>query len=652
MKKIISTFPLLLTLLVGFSQSPGYLMKIDGREIDSKEFLRVYNKNNNITPETEKKSIDEYLDLFINYKLKVIESENRGYDTMQSFIDEFGGYRDQLAKPYIQNEEIKADLIQEAYSRHKEEVNAAHILIQCDENASPEDTLKAFEKVSEIRTRLLAGEPFDEVAKATSDDPSVKENAGKLGYFSAFSMVYPFESGAYNTKVGQLSKPVRTRYGYHLIKVLDKRQSRGSVKVAHCMTRIPYEASAPEKEAAKEKIDKAYLALMNGKSWEEVVQEFSENPRTKANNGDVGWLQSGQAPPEFLDVCFKLDTGKFSKPIETSGGYHIAFILEKKPIESFDEIKEKLSRKVDSDPLRQQTLKDLMRAELISKYGIKKHENKIFALEQYMDSSLYSGGWDFNKAENLSEPVLTVGKRNLSQADFAQFISTDAYQEKESFKTILERKFEEYTEKSLYAYATDMLPKENPDYKYLLQEYHDGILLFNLTNDLVWQKAQEDTVGLKEFYKNADKYLWKERIDVIVYEYKDNSFTAKLPKLIKKHRKKDYNDEYLISALCPKDSIPCISSSSKTYEKGQDALTEKFTWEKGFNTVISKEDVNYFYYIEEVLPPQPKKLDDTKGLYIADYQNYLETKWIVDLREKYSIELNKKELERIKSELK
>lgn len=653
MKQIIFSITFSLFFISTFSQSSGnYLMKIDNQPIDSEEFLRVYNKNKDITPESEKKTIDEYIDLFVNYKLKVIEAENLGYDTAKSFIVEFNGYKNQLAKPYLQNEELKEELIKEAYERYKFEVHASHILIRCPENALPEDTLKAYQKIMAIRARVMAGEPFDEVAKATSDDPSVKDNGGDLGYFTAFRMIYQFETGAFNTPVGKISKPVRTREGYHIIKVHDKRPARGKVRVAHTMTRIPREASAPEIKAAKEKIDKAYLALMNGEKWEDVVAKYSENPRTAQRKGEIGWLHTGQAPDIFLNECYKLDINKFSKPIQTTGGFHIAYLLEKQPIESYEEAHEKLSRRIDNDQLRKQALKELMNSELATKYGMTLNEENALELISVLDSSVYKGTWDAEKAGNMKKPVVSFELKEFSQYELARELSKEKYSaSKLSFRDIILNALDKYSEKILFDYAMEMLPSENPDYKYLLNEYHDGILLFNLTNDEVWQKAQADTVGLEQFYEKADKYNWNDRIEVVIYEYTNNSFTSVLPKLAKKQLKKKLGDDFLISTLCPNDTVPCISSSIKTYEKGSDAITDKLTWEVGSQTLLSEENINYMYFVSDIKPSQAKKLNEARGLYVADYQSYLETKWILKLREKYTIEVNQDELSRIKSEI-
>ena len=652
MKKIFPIFALLLTTLNLLSQNS--IMTIDGKEISTDEFERVYSKNNNITPNTEQKSVDEYIDLFVNYKLKVIEAENQGYDTMKTFVDEFNGYTKQLAKPYLQDKTLKEELIKEAYERSKYEVRASHLLLKLDDDALPKDTLKVYEKIMEIRSRVIGGEPFGEVAKATSDDESVKQNGGDLGFFSVFRMVYPFECGAFNTEIGKISMPVRTRFGYHLINVTDKRDARGSVNVAHVMTRVPKEASAPEKQAAIERIEEAYHKLMNGADWSEIVQEYSEHNRTKENDGNIGWLKIGQAPENFMEECFKLDVGQFSKPIETDGGFHIAKIIEKKPIGSFEESKDKIAKRVDSDRGRIEALQHLMDGELKAKYGFDFHPENSEAIVSYLDSSIYEMTWNPGATSGLQKTIVKVGDITYTQSDYAVYISKLSRPKVngKSFNKIVSTYLQDYASELLKEYAMSQLPNENDDYKHLLQEYHDGILLFNLTNDMVWKKAQEDTMGLQGFYKTAKKYEWGERIVVDIYEYTNNAITEKLPKIAKKKAKKALDISFVTNSLCPEDTIPCVKIESKTYEKGQDSLAEKLPWEKGAYTTISEDGNIFFYYVKKTHPAESKKLNEARGLYIADYQTYLEEQWVNSLREKYTVEINDDTLKALKDKLK
>jgi peptidyl-prolyl cis-trans isomerase SurA len=629
------------------------LLSIGGQDVTSEEFYRVYTKNSNITSESDKKSIDEYYDLFVNYKLKVIEAKNRGYDTSRVFIDEFSGYRSQLAKPYLEKSNLKDSLVLEAYERYKEEIEASHILVECRENSIPEDTLKAFQKIMAIHARVTGGEPFEQVARATSDDPSVKDNGGYLGFFSAFRMVYPFETGAYNTPEGQISGIIRTSFGYHIIKVHSRRPSRGSIKAAHIMVRLAEGASEPEEKAAEEKIQKAYLDLMEGKSWADAVKEYSENPRTKEKEGEIGWLRTGQAPEEFLGPCFAEETGSFTKPIKTRGGYHIGFVMEKRPIESFDEAKEKLTRRVERDNFRKDALENLRYGQLRNKYKVVINEENLESLFPLLDSNIYKGTWTAATAKHLTQPAFLIEDKPISTYDFAKYLATQyrKINKEQSFEQIVNEQLKEFANTQLYEYAIEQLPYENKDYKYLMKEYHDGILLFNLTNDLVWTKAQEDTLGLEKFYETASKYQWNERIAVNVYTYADNSYTTKLPALIKKQRKKKAGDEFLLKNLCPSDTVPCIKIESKVYEKSQDAMADKLPWEKGATMLESDDNSNYLYYITDIKGKEDKKLHEARGLYIADYQTYLEKEWIKELRDKYEVTRNDEVFNKLKSEL-
>ncbi|MBN1116663.1 MAG: peptidylprolyl isomerase [Bacteroidales bacterium] len=654
MKKITTFLTIALFSVSIFSQdAEDILMTIDGNEISSEEFLRVYNKNNGITLDSEKKSIDDYLDLFINYKLKVIEAENLGYDTLKSFIDEFGGYRDQLAKPYLQDTELNENLIKEAYERSKYEVEVSHILVKIGPRAAPEDTLKKYEKISAIRARVMAGEPFDEVAMSVTDDPSAKDNNGYLGFFSVFRMVYPFESVAFNTKVGEVSEPFRTSFGYHILKVHQKRETRGPILAAHIMTRIPKGASEPEIEAAKEKIEKARMELMNGADWKELVQKYSENPRTKADSGTIGWVTSNNAPAEFMEALYKLDKGQFGNIIKTEGGFHIPKVIEKKGLETLEEAYDKISKKVDNDNERRAALKDQMDSELKLKYGFESMDADLAPLAEVLDSGIYKKQWDVKKASGLNTPLFKIADRTYTLYNYAEYLASVSkfkFMHKQ-LHAIPSLEYKEYVSYCIDEYAKEQLPLENPEYKYLVQEYHDGILLFNLTNDKVWKRAQEDTLGLEEFYKTAEKYKWNDRIRTGIYEYSQNQFTSALPKIAKKQAKKGLDNDYVLQELCPNDTVPCITITEKVYEKGHDAICDKLTWKIGAYTVLNNENDNYFYYVRDILPSSDKKLNEARGLYISDYQTKLENEWVESLREKYNIVINTDVLESLKSKL-
>jgi len=350
-------FFFLFFLLIVFIQSPQsqnnneILLTIHDRKITKAEFERIYRKNNRNSSIIDKKSLEEYLDLFINFKLKVIEAKELGLDITASFIKEFEGYRKQLAKPYLIDNKTNEELISEAYKRIKQEVRASHILIRVDINATPEDTLFAYNKTLNIRERLLEGEPFEIVAKRTSDDPSVKNNGGDLGYFTAFQMPYSFETAAYNTNVSELSMPVTTRFGYHIIKVTDKRVAQGQIKVAHILLTVSQGAKQEEKEKARKKIVDIYEQLKNDEDFGELAKKYSEDPGTAKNGGELPWFGVGRIMVrEFENAAFALKkNGDISGPVRTSVGWHIIKRIDKKEIESFDEMKTQLENKISKD---------------------------------------------------------------------------------------------------------------------------------------------------------------------------------------------------------------------------------------------------------------------------------------------------------------
>ncbi len=319
MKNLLLSMALVSTMVSGLAgQEQPVLLTIADDKVTLDEFERIYKKNNN-EASLNRQTPEEYLELFINFKLKVKEAEALGMDTTAKFINELEGYRVQLAKPYLADEETKEEMMQEAYERAKLDINASHILIKLPPNPSPADTLAAFKKITDIRQRIVNGEDFATVARATSDDGSVQRNGGDLGYFTVFSMIYSFENMAYNTPVNTLSQPFRTNYGYHILQIHDKRPARGQVKVAHIFIRTPEGMGEPEKKTAYEKAQMVYDSLQLGADFGHMARSYSEDPSSARNGGEIPWFGTGRMIPEFEDVSFNIENkGDFSKPLKSS----------------------------------------------------------------------------------------------------------------------------------------------------------------------------------------------------------------------------------------------------------------------------------------------------------------------------------------------
>jgi len=622
-------------------------MHIHDRNITVSEFERIYNKNNS-NPAIEQQTVEEYLELFINFKLKVIEAEEMGLDTTEAFIREFNSYKKQLAKPYLSDEEEVEALVREAFERAQFDLHASHILIRCEQFASPEDTAIAYEKTMEIRERILGGEDFETVARATSDDPSVKDNGGELGYFTVFRMVYPFETGAYNTELGNISLPVRTRFGYHLIKINDRRPARGTVKVAHIMVMTPQNMSEEDQKAAKEKIFTYYDSLQMGMDFSEMAQKYSEDRGSAARGGELPEFGTGRMVPEFEDACFAMkEAGEITEPIKTSFGWHIIKLLEKKAVDDFEASKEEIKAMVNRSD-RNNYSKKAMVAKLKKQYQFEEYPGRLAEFYSVVDSTVYEKLWTADKASHLDETLFKIGDREYSQTDFAKYLETSLASRRMDLVAFVNYKYDEFVETRVTQYEEDQLVHKYPDYRYLLQEYHDGILLFDLTDQMVWSKAIQDTVGLMAYYEeNKNQYTWDKRMDATLYTCRDNDVANKARELLSKKMKKATPDE-LTGKLFEifKDST-CVEFKQGLFEAGDNEYVDQMNWDQPLSENIPSDDKIILVQKNKIIKPGPKELNEARGLVTADYQTYLEKLWIEELRAKYEIEVNQELLSKI-----
>ncbi len=629
------------------------LLTIDDREITKDEFIRIYNKNNSYSDasvEIDEKSVDEYLEMFINFKLKVIEAENLGLDTVTDFQKELATYRKQLAEPYFIDETLIDSLVKEAYQRKTQEINASHILIKLDKDALPEDTVEAYNKAMKIRKRIVNGEDFSQVAREVSDDPSAKKNDGQLGWFSAFRMVYPFESAAYNTKTGEVSMPVRTRFGYHLIKVNDRRPSRGEIKVAHIYIAVPPNSPQEKVTAAAEKVEKLKKDMAKGVDFAELVEKYSDDKSTVQNDGELPWFSSGRMLPVFEDTAFALkNNNDISQPFKSPYGWHVVKRIDKKDIEPFEKQKEELRKKIERAP--RSRLRETTVIEQLKESNNYTELNSLDDFRESLDSTIFRGQWDADKMINPDKKLFSYADTIIYQRDFANHLETKTFSRKKPRDIVLRILYEKYVNSVIKHYETMRLGQKHPEFYYLMKEYHDGILLFNLTDSLVWSKAVKDTTGLKEFYeKNIDNYMWGKRVDAYVYTLKHDSVLNLVKKLAVDRYEKDLtNKDILDSVNTEKNKV--LSIESKKFVEGENKHVDASKKERGLLTPLEDGDNTILIYINKRLEPQHKSLDEARGLVTADYQNQLEQQWIQKLRDKYKIEVNQEVLEEIKTEL-
>jgi peptidyl-prolyl cis-trans isomerase SurA len=594
------------------------------------EFMRVFNKNNRSELPPTKQEIEEYLDLYVKFKLKVAEAYARQMDTVPSFKNELAGYRRQLARPYLTDKSVTEKLIKEAYDRGLQEVRASHLLISLPSDAKPKDTLEAYNKIMGLRSRVLENnESFSDLAEQYSQDPSAKENKGDLGYFTAFQMIYPFENAAYSTPVGSVSMPIRTQFGYHLVAVKDKRKSLGDVKVAHIMIKYYNENQI---DSTKRRIDAVYTKLKEGGDWNTITEEFSEDFNSNSRGGELNWFNrtTSNIPNEFKDVAYALkEPGDYSKPVKTRFGWHIIKLVELRPPASFEASKEVLRRKVERDS-RSLKNKQIVVKRVKEENGYEEVKG-LAAVKDNFNEDLLKGSFKKPASEGLT--LFKIGQKTYSDEDFYSYIATNAGRSNMTVENYVKQLYKDFVDQTNLDYEEQILEEKYDEFRYIMEEYRDGILLFELTDKEVWSKAVEDTTGLEKWYaSNQDKYQWKERAVVKTISCSD----AKTAKKVKKMYSKGIAENEILDKFNSKDAL-AVSVEKKTVERGKNEVLDKLNWEKGIYDIPSENDRVKFVSIEEIIPAGPKDLQENLGQATSDYQNYLEAEWIADLKQKYPV---------------
>jgi len=637
------------------SAQDSILFSVGNQNTTIEDFVKTYYKNRLDTDTLKlEESIDEYLDLYIKFKLKVIEAESLGLDTIPSFIRELEGYRRQLVKPYLTDSEITDQLLVEAYERLKYEVSVSHILIQTDQS----DTLDAYNRILNISNKLKKGEDFVELAKQFSEDPSVKDNHGDLGYFTALYMVYPFESAAYKTPVGSISEPVKTRFGYHLLKVNDKRLSRGEVKVAHIMIKIDSKKEKSNMQS-RMKIYEIYDSLMlsQGASFAELAKKYSDDKQSAVNGGSLDWFGTNKMVKSFEENAFSLDSiGEFSQPFATEFGWHIVQLLDRKKLPEFNELKTTLKTKIERDSRSQKT-RNVVISRLKNEWGFVENSFAKNIFYDRINKSFLSGQNIFNDIKDKGQVMFMFNKnanvedRYVYQKDFSDYLNLykDRLSKGPDLKNVIDQLYQIFLEQKIIDLETKNLEYKYDDFRLLMDEYHDGILLFNLSEQKVWDKAIQDTLGLSDFYKSrSGHYMWSNRVLVKVYSSKDAAINKKVYRALKWGSA----DEDLLRKINKNSSLN-LSIEEKIFEFGDDSLIDNYVYSKKWSSVMKDdimicEDVNKVLHIVETLPISLKPLNEIKGIVISDYQNFLETEWIIELQNKYPVFINQNNLDLVK----
>jgi peptidyl-prolyl cis-trans isomerase SurA len=642
MKSLLVSVTCILSLNFSFAQTDQTVMEINGKAVSKSEFLQIYLKNNP-DPKYDKAALDEYMELFKKFKLKVAEAEALGYDTIPKLKRELEGYRKSLSTPYLVDSEKNEEMIRQAYERLKKEIRASHILIRVDENASSADTLAAWNKLMALKKRIENGEDFAAVAKGAggSEDPSVVQNGGDLGYFTAFQMVYPFEEAAFTTPIGKVSNPVRTRFGYHILKVVDERPARGTMTVAHIMISTTKDDTPEQIADASKKAQEIYEKLQKGENFEQLATMFSDDFNSSEKGGVLPPFGSGTTTrmlPEFEEAAFALkNDGDISRPIKTQYGYHIIKRVSWKDIASFESMKKDLQNKVKRDDRAKKT-QDYFVQKLKKEYNyVNKTAKTLKPFYKAIDSSYYKGTWTADKIKS-DKTLFVLNGKNFTQKQFADYLAKNsAVTPKITAQDMVNTQYANWEKAAILAYEETQLEKKHPEFKALMQEYHDGILLYEVMSDKVWNKASKDTSGLREFYRlNMDKYQWKDRADAVVYECLNKDIANQVHKMLQSDT---VNSKHVLDKINA-DSELNLRVRANKFEMSETPYLKGQNLKKGLNGPYQVDDKYYVVKVETIMPAGPKSFEEAKGAITADYQSYLEKNWLDELAKKHPIKVN------------
>ena len=632
------------------SNTKEVLFTINEKPYFTDEFSRVYKKNLDLVKDESQKDLNQYLDLFIGYKLKVSKAYKLGLQDNPQYQNELKSYRTQLSKNYFNDTKITQELLEEGYNRLQKEIRASHILILAEENASPEDTLKAYKKIQDISKKALAGEDFSSLASQYSEDPSAKDNQGDLGFFTGFRMVYAFENAAYNTQKGSVSKIIRTRFGYHILKVNDVRDNRGEVTVAHIMILNPKPEDA-DQDKAKNTIYDIYSKIQQGEKFEDLAKQFSEDKSSSSKGGVLNKFASGQlSSEEFENVAFSLTKpDEISKPTQSQFGWHIVKLIQKHPVKTIDEMKNELETKIGKDD-RSKKIVASLNEKLRKKYTYKKDTKQFALLSKLVTNDFYESKWAL--PENLKDytaPLLTITTKKIDGKTFLEFIDK---QQKSGLTTkpiskLVEALYDKFLDEQLKVYYDDNLETEFVEFANVMEEYRDGLLLFDLMEKEIWEKAKTDTVGLQKFYNDHKmEHLWKNRVEATILSSTKMDMIKKALALLKKK-----TEPQKIKEKLNVDAIINVMANTGVFEEGSDALPKATKYEVGISDIFKEGEYYFVLKVDKLLPAGVKTLEECKGKIINDYQQYLEKGWVDDLKQEFTVKINKDVFEKVKKQL-
>lgn len=641
---IISACVVLIFSFFGNAQSNNndVLFAVNNEPVLASEFLRVYNKNLNLVQDESQKDVDQYLSLFVNYKLKLAEAKALNFHKKPTYVRELDGYKKQLAKNYMVDSEVTDALVKEAYDRVLYDINAKHILIMLD--PSRKDTLEVYNRLLNLRERFK-NEDYNDFKKELHNGNTILVE--DLGYFSAFKMVYDFETEAYKTKIGDVSMPFRTQFGYHIVKVIDKRKARGEITSGHIMISKNQNDTTEDPET---RIQEIYKLIEQGQEFESLAKQFSQDKSSSSKRGKLAPFTSGQlSSVVFEDMAFNLqEDGAISKPFESEYGWHIVKRYSLKPIGSFEDMQYELENKVSRDS-RSKLINTSMHNKLRKQYNVSSFNPSREYFISILNDDFYAGKWQLPKGFDKGKVILTIGNKTWLNKDFVSVLRS---QQKgnikgKSFENIIDEAFEAFVNRCVLIYHEENLENVNEEFAQILNEYREGLLLFDLMETKIWNATKNDTSGIESYYtKNKQKYKWNTRVEAIVASTSQEDDINEVVNMLKKDETVESIKEKLNTSGKQK-----VIFTSGTMDADHQALPNNFEFKEGVSRVYSQNNMYYVVKVTKLIPESFRTLDEARGMVINDYQQEVEQNWINNLKTKYEVTINKDVLNKVKSKI-
>lgn len=624
-------------------QESDIIFTVEGEPILASEFIRVYNKNLDLVQDESQKNIDAYLELFINYKLKVQEARRLNLDKDPQYIREFNNYKSQLTKNYMSDSEVTEELVKEAYTRTTNDINASHILIRLEENET--DTISIYNQIMKLRERVI-NEGYKKVQKEVHNGQTVF--AEDLGYFGAFKMVYPFESVAFNTPVGEVSMPFRTRFGYHIVQVNDKRKALGEVTVAHIMVAKQQKDSTVNPE---ERIKQIYANIQKGEKFEALAKQFSDDKSSSKKGGQLAPFTGGQlSSKEFEEVSFSLENpGDISEPFKSDFGWHIVKLIRKKGIQPFEMVKAEIQNRVKRDS-RSNLISSALAKKLASQYKVTTNEASVDYIKSILTDGYFKQAWKPAEDFKNKDVLLSIEDQVVSNGDFADYLmkrQRTYYNKAMNTDALVDKEIKSFIETEILQFHEANLENVNQDFAFVLKEYRDGLLLFDLMEQEVWNAATKDTLGLEKFYEsNKTNYQWKDRVEGVIL----SSSSLGVMEDIKQNLEQGVAIEAIVNDVNSEGDQNVITTAD-IFEKGDTSLPSNFVFKEGVSDVLKHNEAFHVVVVKEVIPAGFKTLDEARGRVVSDYQVYIEENWLKSLKERFEVKRNPSVLKRVKKQI-